>query len=631
LAIKRRGHSHKIWHIITKNFKVIFRNWSSFALLIIGPLVLMFLIGMVFSNFSVKGVTIGIVSEDKALLDMVSSKFEKAFDVIKYSNETVCRSDLISEKTTMCVILPLGVNASAGMSGFEGQITLVYDNSKVMVSQKMVSYFQEYFGITSSEIALETVKSVLKNVGDVNKFLKESRTTLQKFSDDMAVLDSSMADYEAQLISSQKEFSEVYLQLLEIQQTLNSSNGAVSQLAQLERNLASTDMTLAEIETNISVYNAEFKERRATIDTTLKSLRAFRNTYSSVLPVDARQSLDSAGIDSAISDLSRIDTNAIDSEISSSLVQIKKLRQDIAYYRNFSASATGDVATYEEEFHLMVERAATFNEMLGTSIEFISTLRAQLSQSSDLLSSLSSAVGTASTTFDQLTSADAETVIRPIVLENKPLLESKANNAVYMLFPLIIPIIIVFLSVLFSNIIMIDEIYSSAQLRNFILPLHDTYILVGFFITNFIIVTFQLTVLFAVAHFSLDISILGGLWPILGFTFLLSAIYVLIGMIIAYSSSSKENSILISTFVTVGSFFLSDALIPLELMEPAISFIVGLNPLVIAESGFRMVLFHNAGFMLLLPRYLMLVGFLVFLIWLLSKVIHRHRHTYQMR
>jgi ABC-type multidrug transport system permease subunit len=628
LAKKVKGHSHKIWHIITKNFKVIFRNWSSFALLIAGPLVLMFLIGLVFSSFSIKGVTVGIVSEEAELVDFFAEKFERAFDVSKYTTESACRADLVTEATTICVLLPQNASISKGIAGFEGGITLVYDNSKAVVSQRMVSYFQEYFGITSSEIALQTVQTVLKSVGDVNKFLKESRTTLDTFATDLAKLDTSLSEYEKQLIESQVEFAQVHAQLLDIQKSLNSSDSAVSQLMLLESNLAETDKTLSQIEQNISVYNAEFKESKDSIDLTLRSLRTFRSEYYDDLPLEAKQSFDSAGIDGAISELSRIDTDEIDGEISSSLVQIKALRQDIAFYRNLSTDSTGDIVEYEKQFHIMVKRAGEFTEVLDSSIIFVGTLRSQMSASASLLADLSGAVGTASDTFDTITQADAESVIRPIFLESKPLLQS--NDAVYMMFPLIIPIIIVFLSVLFSNIIMIDEIYSSAQLRNFILPLHDIYILIGFFITNFIIVSFQLGILFLFAHFSLDIPVLDNLGFILLFTFLLSSVYVLIGMIIAYASSSKENSILVSTFVTVGSFFLSDALVPLELMEPMVAFIVALNPLVIAESGFRMVLFHNAGLLVLLPKALVLLGIFGLLVAVLFIVIHRHRHSYQM-
>ncbi|MFT7616223.1 MAG: hypothetical protein ACI8Y7_001052, partial [Candidatus Woesearchaeota archaeon] len=119
----------------------------------------------------------------------------------------------------------------------------------------------------------------------------------------------------------------------------------------------------------------------------------------------------------------------------------------------------------------------------------------------------------------------------------QPLIQKTAT--VYLLFPAILPILIIFISILFSNIIVLDEIYSSAQMRNFIMPIHDVFMLLGFYLTNVFVVVFQVSVLLVFAQFQLNIYVFANILSVGFVSMLLSSVFILLGMLLAYVTNSK--------------------------------------------------------------------------------------------
>ncbi|MBT3465456.1 ABC transporter permease, partial [archaeon] len=178
------------------------------------------------------------------------------------------------------------------------------------------------------------------------------------------------------------------------------------------------------------------------------------------------------------------------------------------------------------------------------------------------------------------------------IMENyEPLLPGVEN--IKIAFPGMLTIIIIFISILFANIVTLGEINSTAFYRNLITPVNKLIFTIGLMITNIFVVLFQVVILLLVAKFSFNIDILSQFGPLIFIILLLVLLFSSIGMIFALLIRNEQSSILTTTFVALGFFLFSNSVTPLETMPKLAASIAAKNPYVIASSAFRKILIFN--------------------------------------
>lgn len=108
--------------------------------------------------------------------------------------------------------------------------------------------------------------------------------------------------------------------------------------------------------------------------------------------------------------------------------------------------------------------------------------------------------------------------------------------------------------------------------------------------TNTVVVMFQVFVLLLVAQFQFRIDVFGVLPAVMLISVLLSLIFLCIGMSTVVLIRHQQTSILATTFLALGFFLFSNALVPLEIMPQAAFFLAGRMPFVMASSAFQKVI-----------------------------------------
>ena len=113
--MKYLRHLHKwtkkmlseIYIIIKKNMIRLVRSKLSALIILLGPLVMILLIGMAFDNSNLYGVRIGIYAEEyDEITDSIIETIEKRdFEVIKEPDEINCVEDVITEEVHLCIVL----------------------------------------------------------------------------------------------------------------------------------------------------------------------------------------------------------------------------------------------------------------------------------------------------------------------------------------------------------------------------------------------------------------------------------------------------------------------------------------------------------------------------------------------
>lgn len=625
----------QILAIFSKNLKIIFRNWISFLLLILGPFLLIVILGLVFSSSSLQGISIGIIADDSVATAFSVDVSEK-FDVKRYDTLDACVLDVKLAKTTICTAFSDDfsydfVNNSEKKS--TGKVVLRYDNSQLVLASTIVRYLVSKFGLASEQITLEATKQLLLNLGDIVAFLKSSHTSIQTYAITLAKIESQMVQFDSNLNATIANYSVAFasLQQAKIQLESADTNGSDAQF-EIQQSFDEFFVMIRDSQTQLTQAKSEVETQKKALN---ESQEAYEQNYAvlreiiekseGVINNNTKSEL-LEQIDVAQELLNGKPLDDVLTELETFEARLEQAENELALA---NANADSLLAAQADQTQFMKESIIQAEELymfLHTAKNQTSQSVKQFSQASKLIADLNQSLSKNIAEFEQLTGQKVDSFVAPINVDQKPLITDV--DMIYLLFPLILPMIILFISLLFANVILLEEIYSSAQIRSFILPLHDAVLLLGFLLTNAALLCLQIGVLLFFAEYQLHIPLLD-YWPYIAVvSLLLILIFSLTGMIIAYLTHSKESSILVTTFI--GLFFLlfSDLLLPQQMMTTLASHFVALNPLVLAESAIRKIVFFGLTGHVLTEMGLLIV-YVVMLFSVLLVAIHRHRHVYQ--
>jgi len=264
----------------------------------------------------------------------------------------------------------------------------------------------------------------------------------------------------------------------------------------------------------------------------------------------------------------------------------------------FIDSTIDDIEELKEELDLLIVDIDAVNDLINNSIKNINENIVKIDDAIIEIDRISIELNESIEQLSGIDQDQAEMLINPINAEFEPILGDLAK--IYLIFPILLVFIITFISILLSNMVVLNEIHSPAFFRNFLVPINNLYYIVGLFITNMIVVLIQIAVLLLVSYFNFGIDIMSVFFSLMIAVLLVTTVFVLIGMFFAYLIRIKQTSILVCTFFALGVFLFSDVIFPVEIMPKTAAFFANLNPLLIGENIFRKIIFFDIG---LLQQY----------------------------
>jgi ABC-type multidrug transport system permease subunit len=187
---------------------------------------------------------------------------------------------------------------------------------------------------------------------------------------------------------------------------------------------------------------------------------------------------------------------------------------------------------------------------------------------------------------------DARNIVSPVSTQIVPITDDNKKHVNY-LFPALLILIIMFISMLLSSLNIVLEKNSRAYFRNFVTPTSDIVFIISSYFTNLFVLLAQLIIVFGVTYFTLDKGILVNFGPTCLILFMTASFFIFLGMVIGYMFSSEEGTILGTISISSVFFFVSNLVIPIDALPETVKFFVNLNPFVIASSLLkRAFLFH---------------------------------------
>jgi len=112
-------------------------------------------------------------------------------------------------------------------------------------------------------------------------------------------------------------------------------------------------------------------------------------------------------------------------------------------------------------------------------------------------------------------------------------------------------------------------------------------------------------------NFLFQLPFLNNLGILIILLFLLTSVFILMGMSLAYLIKKESMTLLVTTFLLVFFIFFSGFLLPIERMSVFASFFARFFPSKVALSIFNKTVFYNISAQLLLTEITILVNWLI--------------------
>ena len=281
----------RVFNIILKDLKLLIRSKSSALIAILGPLLIIFLVGLGFNTSTLSDLRLAVYSDSYSeLSNSLVDKLGGNFVVIKENSKDTCIDGIKTREYHVCAVFPSNLDINS-----KDSIIFYVDYSRVNLVYNIIDTLTTELREKTSEISLELTKVLIDKLNNAKVELSGRKTTADSLSSNNAEAVSKAGSVESGLKGIDLDFSS---------SDVNTSD--------LEKKVSSTE----------AQYNATFTDIRSSISSLKTSIQNLLDKFTAA----------KSAKDSLINDIENLN-NAVNknsddiNEISSS---INKLLNDIS-------------------------------------------------------------------------------------------------------------------------------------------------------------------------------------------------------------------------------------------------------------------------------------------------------------
>jgi len=523
----------KLLTVITKNFKLLIRSKASAFTVLVGPLLIILLVGFAFSTKTSYELSIGYYAPAKNNLtaSFVDTLKQSQYDVQEFTDEQSCVKRIEQGIIHTCIIFPENLQVSNEQ---KSEIRFLVDYSRINLVYKVIGSVSDILDIESEEVSYSLTQTLLSRINNTVKDLKQQISTVDGFNSKLSLLALDLQSSKAN--SEALKFESGSLNLGNVENSIASLNESVTELIEKGNSLINdSDEWLDDLGSyeNVSDARDEFDKLREEL------LKLYNTT-----PL-------------RINDLER-SINVINSSLSQlekDLGQNKQLNQEI---QQKLASAKNSLASVQASV-LDLKKAL---EKTKQNLESIGITK-------------------------------AETIVSPVNTRIEPVVSE--SSKLTFTFPFLLVLVIMFVALLLSSNIVIFEKSSKSFFRNHVTPTRQEFFVITTFITSLIVILVQTIIILSLANYFMHIPLFKNALCASLLIFFTSAFFIMLGMAIGYIFSTQEGAIMASIIAGSVFLFLSNLVIPLESFAPWITSLMRYNPYVLASELLRKLLLFNVS------------------------------------
>ncbi|MFH0831854.1 MAG: ABC transporter permease [archaeon] len=294
--------------LITKNCKILFRNKSSTLIFILGPLLVVLILGFAFNSADLYGLKLATYSPQYSpLTDSLLNKLSSQFTIIKTSTQQTCIDGVKLSEWHVCLVFPANfdINKNNNVDFYVNptKINLVYIITN-MISAKV--------GEQTTEISKGLVEALLKKMETVKAEADKSSAFLDSITAATTAIKDSSSKLNNDFASLKIEFNETGLNTSGISGHLRALRTSASRIGVAKENISDTEIQNI-ISSAYSNVSGEITILMASVSNLEESVQEARDTLGNVTKTQAsaKASLSTTllQIDSALADIKNMDSS----------------------------------------------------------------------------------------------------------------------------------------------------------------------------------------------------------------------------------------------------------------------------------------------------------------------------------
>ena len=543
------------------------RSKRTAFMLILGPLLVILLIGLAFNNSSGYHLRIGTYSDSYSNMSegITSSLKGDGYELFEQGSQEECIESVKAGMSHVCLVFSSNLSVDSSMNN---SITAFVDYSQFNLAWTVLKRISEKISMTSDAVTKGLAERLLESLQRSSQELDEQEKRLSTLSGKQKDIASSIETIRYHLDSQNFSLDTDSFETGEIDDAREDLEEKRSGLVRKMTH------ALNEIEGEVDDYNLSESEKNKTFD-------IIRETRDGVELMDKVME----GKSDSIGD--RVDDFEENLDELAQMLKHNKANRDSAY----------------------------------PELDAVSTAR---QDSLKTIMELKSSLDDLREEYSRIVVTDAGDIASPIDTAVEPV-TSQRTHFNY-LFPSLVVLLAMFVSVLLASTLVVAEKNSKAFVRNIITPIRDAVFVISTYLTSLILIMMQLTVVFAVSYYFIPHEFTSSIFLIFVVLFLVATLFILLGMAMGYLFTKQDAAIIASFSLATIFMLFSGFVLPLESMPDSFRALAMYNPFVMAESLVRKVLFFDFGFAALQHPLLMLGGYcavLLTFILLLHAVVKR--------
>jgi len=516
--------------IVKKNFKLLIRSKSSAFIVFIGPLLIIALVGLIFSGKTSYDLNIGYYAPASTNMtaSFISALESNHYLVRGFASEDACSEKIKQGIIHTCIIFPKDFEMSSARSN---ELRFLVDYSRINLVYQVIDAVSGVLELESKEISYSMTTLLLSKIN----------STVAELGNDIAALD--------------KTISEMNLLAQDIERSRTASGA-------MKFNVNA--ISLEGLQNNIALLNQTIN------DINEKSLLVVGQGNDFISTIRASGYLNASEVNELQSDFNELvdDMKGLQNITPN---RVEDLLSDIT-------SIESSFSTVQAELDASSQLNKEVQSKLDSAVKSISVLQASASV-------LKKSIESTRKNLESVSLSRAESIVSPVNTKIEPV-SSDSSNMTFT-FPFLLMMIIMFVALLLSSTLVIFEKNTKAYFRNFMTPTRPWLFIISSFMTVAIILLLQTLIILSISQQIFGLSLFANIWPTLIILFVAAAFFIIAGMLIGYSFSTQEGAVMSS--VVLGSLFLfvSNLVVPLESIAPGFANIIKYNPYILFSEMLR--------------------------------------------
>jgi uncharacterized coiled-coil DUF342 family protein len=517
---------------------------------------------IIFLSFSSQGmhpVPAGFVGNTQELnITQYSNSYFSFLKLTEYADIDSCIKDIKSYKQYLCI--------NAYDDGLKLQLGIYYDNTREPIIWQVIERIQFNIDLFQKQQSTQITSKLLGSFG-------ETADKVDAFRSNFVTYDDKINIYITDITSSQQKLGQVQNDL---RNTIYSMDRDISEARTARSELA---------DDKDNFYNNALSSS--------SQLDHWANTF----PANSSSQYDA-------------------------LYQMKaennEIRNKIYDYNYEANSKLGQFDSKLSSYEYTSQRSKQYINEIDTEVLNLEDTKRELEKYKTMLEDADQSVGAMSESFRLLSQIKPGDVINPFTIKNIPTyipdidenkLQADKNTTtensakelseginllgLQTIYPTVVFLILLFLSLLISTFITLNYINSSSNTRISLLKGVVFSEIFALYLSSLSIVIIPMLCILAVGELLFMLPIFVNIIPILIIIILVSSSFIFLGMILSHIIKKESITLLLMTFLLVLFTFFSGFVLPIERMSIIPGEIARNSPSNIGLEAFKIIVFYN--------------------------------------